>query len=246
MRYKGKTVVVTGGGSGIGAAMAHAFEGEGAQVAILDRARPQTNASGSTWRLQCDVSDEAQVTQTVEQVLERSGRIDVLMNNAGTLGYNTPVADLTLEDWRRTLSVNLDGVFLMSRAVLPVMVGQGTGVIINTASIASFVAGGGNSAYTASKAGVAGFTRAMAYEYGPLGIRVNAIAPGAIVTPLADHIKEDGKHTNALQQDRMDNVPSRRIGQPREIATVATFLASDDASFVNGAVYPVDGGWLAS
>lgn len=235
--------IVTGGNAGIGRAIVEACRRDGYICYSFDRVPPE---EGGAEALTVDVSSEAGVTTGVAEVLDRHGRVDALFNNAGMLGRPAAFHDLTLDDWNQVLAVNLAGIFLMSRAVIPAMLDAGHGAIVNTSSIAGLIAGGGSTAYSASKAGVIGLTRAMAYEYGPSGIRVNAIAPGATRTGLADHVRVDGRHPNPLQQHRIETTPLRRISDPTEIAEVAVFMASDRASFVTGALWTVDGGWTAS
>ena len=193
-----------------------------------------------------DISSPSDVNTAVAEVLDRHGRIDVLFNNAGMLGNPKKFHELSLADWERVISVNLNGTFLMSQAVLPSMLDAGHGSIVNTSSIAGLVAGGGSTAYSASKAAIIGLTRSMAYEYGRQGIRVNAVAPGGTRTSLADHVRVNGRHPNELQQHRMENTPLARLADPIEIARVAVFLGSEEASFVTGSVWTADGGWAAS
>ncbi len=234
--------IVTGGSAGIGSAIVAALRRDGYRCYSFDKAAGMDDPEAFA----VDVSDSAAVEAAVGSVRERHGRIDALFNNAGMLGRPATLHEFTPEDWNQVLAVNLTGAYLMSRAVLPTMLAEGRGVIVNTSSIAGLIAGGGSAAYSASKAGVIGLTRAMAYEYGPAGIRVNAIAPGATRTGLADHVRVNGRHPNDLQQHRIENTPLRRISSPDEIAEVATFLASDRASFVTGSVWTVDGGWTAA
>jgi len=235
--------IVTGGNAGIGKAIVEACRRDGYTCYSLDRVAPE---EPSPEAVTVDVSDGPQVREVVAGIVERHGRVDALFNNAGMLGNPAPFHELRWEDWDRVMAVNLGGMFHLSQAVLPTMLEAGRGAIVNTASIAGLVAGGGSTAYSASKAGVIGMTRAMAYEYGPRGIRVNAIAPGATRTGLADHVRVNGKHPNELQQHRIETAPLRRISDPSEIAEVAVFLASDRASFVTGALWTVDGGWTAA
>jgi 3-oxoacyl-[acyl-carrier protein] reductase len=248
--YSGKVVVITGAGSGMGRAMVSEFVSRGAYVAALDinLARAvETVEKLSTpdrgYPLQADVSDAGSVESAVKAVIERWERVDLLCNNAGILDGHAPAHEVSLEEWNRVLAVNLTGPFLMARAVIPHMLSQGKGAIINTSSTSGFSAAGGGSAYTASKHGVIGLTRQLTFEYGARGIRVNAICPGATATPLAlpEH--------NAASPDMdlaISKVPARRWCQPEEIAKLAAFLGSDDADYVHGSAYVMDGGWLTA
>nr|WP_272949986.1 glucose 1-dehydrogenase [Sinorhizobium meliloti] len=248
--YSGRVVVVTGAGSGMGRAMVSEFVSRGAYVAALDinMARAvetveKLEAPEMAFPLQVDVSDPQSVQRGVETIIARWGRIDLLCNNAGVLDAHAPAHEVSLEEWNRVLAVNLTGPFLMARAVIPQMLAQGKGAIINTASTSGFSAAGGGSAYTASKHGVIGLTRQLTFEYGARGIRVNSICPGATATPLAlpEH--------NAASPDMdlaISKVPARRWCQPEEIAKLAAFLGSDDADYVHGSAYVMDGGWLTA
>ncbi|AJC80830.1 3-oxoacyl-(acyl-carrier-protein) reductase protein [Rhizobium etli bv. phaseoli str. IE4803] len=248
--YSGRVVVITGAGSGMGRAMVGEFVSRGAYVAALDinlaRAVETVEklfAPDRAYPLQADVSDAGSVESAVKAIIERWERIDLLCNNAGILDGHAPAHEVSLEEWNRVLAVNLTGPFLMARAVIPHMLSQGKGAIINTSSTSGFSAAGGGSAYTASKHGVIGLTRQMTFEYGARGIRVNAICPGATATPLAlpEH--------NAASPDMdlaISKVPARRWCQPEEIAKLAAFLGSDDADYVHGSAYVMDGGWLTA
>jgi len=248
--YEGKVVIITGAGSGMGRAMVGEFVERGAEVAALDVNLERASETVRNLKvpamahaLKVDVTDAKSVGEAVDAVVARWGRIDLLCNNAGVLDGHAPAHEVSLEEWNRVIAVNLTGPFLMSRAVIPVMLKQGKGAIINTSSTSGFSAAGGGSAYTASKHGVIGLTRQMTFEYGALGIRVNAICPGATATPLAlpEH--------NAASPDMdlaISKVPARRWCQPEEIAKLAAFLGSDDADYVHGSAYVMDGGWLTA
>lgn len=251
MKFQGRVALITGAGSGMGRAMAEEFAAEGAQVVVLDlreeaaRETAQSiDVSGeNVLAVGTDVSNEAAVEAAVKSAIETFGRIDILCNNAGVLDDYAAGGDTSTELWDRILGVNLSGPFFVSRAVLPHMLQQGKGVIINTASISSFIAGGGGVAYTASKHGVLGLTRQMAFEYGGKGVRINAICPGPIHTGMTDHLltpEGRNEHVDAA----IAGTPAGRWGKPVEIARLATYLASDDADFVHGSAYVMDGGWL--
>lgn len=248
--YKGKVVVVTGAGSGMGRAMVGEFVSRGAKVAALDivlaRAVETVEKVGkpdNAYAFEVDVSTAQSVEKAVQAVIARWGRIDLLCNNAGILDGHASAHEVSVQEWDRVLAVNLTGPFLMSRAVIPQMLAQGKGAIINTSSTSGFSAAGGGTAYTASKHGVIGLTRQLTFEYGARGIRVNTICPGATATPLAlpEH--------NAASPDMdlaISKVPARRWCQPEEIAKLAAFLGSDDADYVHGSAYVMDGGWLTA
>ena len=248
--YAGKVVVITGAGSGMGRAMAIEFVSRGAKVAALDinLAGAQETVrligkSESVLSLRLDVADPASVQGCVETISSKWGRIDLLCNNAGILDKHSPAHETSFEEWSNVIAVNLTGPFLMCRAVIPLMLKQGKGAIINTSSTSGFSAAGGGTSYTASKHGVIGLTRQLTFEYGAKGIRVNAICPGATATPLAlpEH--------NAASPDMdlaISKVPARRWCQPEEIAKLAAFLGSDDADYVHGSAYVMDGGWLTA
>jgi len=249
MKLDGRIAIVTGAGSGMGRAMAREFHEQGASVVAVDI---RGSAAGETAALvndpdrslamAADVSDRDDVERVIAAVTARFGRVDLLCNNAGVLDDYTPAHETSDALWNRVIGVNLTGAFLFARAVVPAMMAQGKGVIINTASISSFVAGGGGAAYTASKHGVLGLTRQLAFDYGKHGVRVNAICPGAIHTGMTNHLlTPEGRnpHVDAA----VAGTPAGRWGKPEEIAHLALFLASDDADFIHGAAFTADGGW---
>lgn len=241
-RFEDRVALVTGGGSGIGEATCRRLAAEGARVVVVDidetgAQRVAGEIGGSAFR--ADVANPVQSEAMIEHAVETYGRLDVLDNNAtggGTIGR---IADLDLEAWNRALAVNLTAPFLAIKFALPVMLAQGKGAIVNIASNAALQAEEGLGAYASAKAGLLALTRNVAAEYGRRGIRCNAISPGAVETPptkafvaAVDGIRGRMERANTL----------RRLGQPEELAAVVAFLASDDASFVNGALYVVDGG----
>jgi 3-oxoacyl-[acyl-carrier protein] reductase len=247
-RLDGRTAVVTGGGSGIGLASARRFAREGAAVAVWDRepervrsaVRSIEDAGGVAAGEVVDISDAVSVREAAAATVAELGPVTVLMNNAGVLDDYAPILDTDEELWDRIVGVNLKGPFLVTRALLPAMIEAGGGAIVNTASIAGLVAGGGGTAYTSAKHGVVGLTKQLAFDYGKQGIRVNAILPGAIETGMTRQIFADA---DAVVMAAVRGVPAGRHGQPEEIAALAAFLVSDEASFTHGACYVADGGW---
>jgi NAD(P)-dependent dehydrogenase (short-subunit alcohol dehydrogenase family) len=248
-RYAGRVVLVTGGGSGIGEACCRRLAAEGARLAILDVDAVAAERVGATLRaagsdvhvLACDVSDATATERAIKTAAAQLGRIDVAVNNAGIAGVLTPISDYPPETWNQVLCVNLSGVFHCMRAELPLLVQQGGGVIINMASILGTVGFAGAAAYVAAKHGVIGLTRTAALEYGPAKVRVNAVCPSFIQTPLTLGPLPDGATWEALSALH----PLQRCAQPDEIASVVAFLGSDDARYMNGAVQVVDGGYTA-
>ncbi|EWS80158.1 SDR family NAD(P)-dependent oxidoreductase [Brachybacterium phenoliresistens] len=245
---RNKVVMVTGAARGIGAVIAHRFAQEGARVVALDLAFPEgdpaeAEAAGepAIGRVTCDVADPASVEAAVAEVVRRHGTIDVLINNAG-INVEGTVADLDWQRWRTCFDVNVGGVFLMSRAVAPVMQEAGRGRIINAASFAAIIPSVGSAAYAASKAAVVQLTRVLASELGPWDITVNAYAPGMVPTAMngfADMPQE--------AQDRLlDTLSLRRWESPDDVADLLVFLASDAASYITGTLVDVSGGKLAT
>ena len=248
MRLEGKTAIVTGGGSGIGRATAELFAREGARVVVAEYdsktgsevAESITQSGGTATFIQVDVADSAQVEQMVKATLEAYQRIDILFNNAGILAFGT-ILDTDESTWDRVIEINLKGVYLCSKLVLPHMIAAGSGSIVNMSSSTGAHDGNGNSAaYVASKGGVTLLTKCMAIDHAADGVRVNAIAPGPTDTPmLRDNLTPD-----ALEEF-MTTFPAKRLGLPSELAQAALFLASDEASFVTGSILAVDGGQTA-
>jgi NAD(P)-dependent dehydrogenase (short-subunit alcohol dehydrogenase family) len=249
MKYDGKVVMVTGAGSGMGRAMVKEFVAYGARVAALGRRLENTlestalaKAGEQAVAIKTDVANEADVAAAVDKVFTKWGRIDLLCNNAGVLDTYKPGHEVSLKEWNDVMAINVTGPFLMSKYVIPHMLTQGKGGIINIASTSSFSAAGGGCAYTASKHAVLGLTRQLCFEYGARGIRVNAICPGATATPMA--IPANKTETSPDMEAAIATVPARRWCRPEEIAKMAAFLGSDDADYVQGSAYVIDGGWL--
>jgi 3-oxoacyl-[acyl-carrier protein] reductase len=242
-RLAGKVSIITGAGQGIGLATALKFAQEGAVViaadvrqAQVDAAVAQCQALGATaMGLVVDVTQRAMVDDMVQRVLQAHGRIDVLVNNAG-ITQDARLQKMTLEQFDRVIDVNLRGVFHCAQAVADAMVAQGSGVILNASSVVGVYGNFGQTNYAASKFGVIGFTKTWSRELGPKGIRVNAVAPGFVQTPILKSMPDK------VIASMADRVPLKRLGEPEEIANVYAFLASDEASYVNGAVLEVSGG----
>jgi NAD(P)-dependent dehydrogenase (short-subunit alcohol dehydrogenase family) len=245
-KLEGKVALITGAGSGIGRATALLFAKEGAKVSVVDyvpaggkeTAKMVREAGGEAIFIEADVSKAADVEKMIKTTLDKYRRIDILYNNAGVMGAYAFTADTPEKKWDTILNINLKGVFLGSKHVIPVMLNQGGGVIINTASTAGIVGLPGLPAYCASKAGVIQLTKTMALEYADQNIRVNCICPGGIMTAMTQPPGPD----EPLPPFRQSQ-PMRRFGQPEEIARAALYLASDDSSYVTGAALVVDGGW---
>ncbi len=251
MSYEGKVVVVTGAGSGMGRAMVHEFAKRGAKVAALGRTfdkvekvASEVEDSSAVLPIRADVVSEEDVKSAIDQVIAKWGRIDLLVNNAGVLDSYEPAHKVSLEEWSQVMAINATGPFLTAKYSIPHMLEQGKGAIINIASTASSSAAGGGSAYTASKHAVLGLTRQLSFEYGGQGIRINAISPGATATPMA--IPAEKTATSPDMEAAVATVPAKRWCQPEEIAKLAAFLGSDDADYVHGAEYVIDGGWLTA
>jgi NAD(P)-dependent dehydrogenase (short-subunit alcohol dehydrogenase family) len=251
--FAGRVAVVTGGAGGIGLAAATAFATRGASVVLVDRDEERleeacAGIAGNVLAVTADVSVEGDVRRCVEAAVERHGQIDVLFNNAGIEGRNTPLAECPVELFDDVMAVNVRGIFLGLRHVLPVMLAAGRGAIVNTASMASFVAHPGRGPYSASKHAILGLTKAAAAEVAARGVRVNAICPGAVDTSLSRRIAADVDRARPDEAFArvLPKIPAGRYATPEEIAAVVCFLASDAASYVNGAAWLVDGGFLAT
>jgi NAD(P)-dependent dehydrogenase (short-subunit alcohol dehydrogenase family) len=246
----GRVAIVTGAARGIGAAIARAFDDRGASVAICDVAgNPEQVASGlrNSIGVVCDVSSEDDVDALIERTHSEFGRLDIVVNNAGIDGAFNPLAESAPDTFDQVIAVNLRGVYLVMRKSIPALISSGGGSVINIASVAAVVAFAGTSAYTASKAGVVGLTRLAAHEYGSSGVRVNAILPGVIETPMLADLKETAPEMyEQVRAQAVAMTSQARLGQPDEIASVAAFLAGDGASFLTGAAIPVDGGYTVA
>ncbi|MBU5349094.1 SDR family NAD(P)-dependent oxidoreductase [Paenibacillus lautus] len=246
MKFESKVVIVTGGASGIGEAAVRLFVEEGAKVVIADYSdRGQAvsdelrGAGFETLFVKTDVTQEQEVANMVKQTVEHFGRVDVLFANAG-IAHDAPADQLSMDNWQRTIDINLTGVFLCDKYVIQQMLSQGDGgAIVNCGSIHSHVGKAGVTAYASAKGGVKLLTQSMSADYAPKGIRVNAVCPGYIDTPLIQG------RTEAITQHLVGLHPMGRLGQPEEVAKAVLFLASEDASFITGTSLLVDGGYTA-
>jgi NAD(P)-dependent dehydrogenase (short-subunit alcohol dehydrogenase family) len=237
----GTRVLVTGGAQGIGRAVADAFHARGARVCVFDLG-PVPDAPAEWLVVRGNVTVAAEIEAAFAAMDARWGGVDVAHANAG-ISANKPTLELTEEEWRRTIDVNLTGAFLTAQAAGRRMVKQGRGLLLFTASLYHATAGAARAAYCGSKGGVANLARALACEWGEHGVRVNALAPGYVETPfVADLVARGRLDGNAIRH----RSPQRRLVQPKEVAAMALFLASPAASSVNGAVLAVDGGWTAN
>lgn len=241
-RLDGQVALITGAARGIGRAIAARFADEGARLVLVDVtpfAPEDVPAPAATTRiLTASVADEDTLARAVALAVADFGRLDILVNNAFATVHKS-ITELTADEWRLTLDVSLTAVFYACKHAIPIMQAQGGGAIVNLSSVNSLVAAPGMPAYTAAKGGVAALTRQLAVEYGPYGIRANAIRPGTIAT---EYVLEGVLADPVEAQATVDSCPLRRVGTPVDIANAALFLASDEASFINGVVLVVDGG----
>ncbi len=248
--FEGKVAFVTGAGAGMGAATARDFAEAGAAVAIADldgeaaeRFAAALNAEGHrALALQCDVSDEAQVERAVARTVEAFGSLDMAFNNAGIMLPPVDAADEKAEAFDKIIAVNLRGVWASMKHELLQMRKQGSGAIVNCSSLGGLVGGNGRATYHATKHGVLGQTKSVALQYGPLGVRVNAVCPGTIDTPMVARMTTAGELD---PEAAVAAIPLGRLGRPEEVAAAVLWLCSDAASFVTGVALPVDGGFTA-
>jgi len=246
MRLKDKVAIITGAGSGIGRAAAIMFAREGAKVVAADwqegggqkTAELIKQRGGEAIFVKTDVSRAGDAEKLIKQSLKKFGRVDILFNNAGIVAMGA-LHETPEEEWDKIINVNLKGVFLCSKAVIPQMLKQGKGKIVNTSSIAGLIGFDQLGAYCASKGGIIALTREMALEYGPKKINVNCIAPGVIKTAMTKDMLSDP----ATAQGFAASTPYPRLGEGEDIAAAAVYLASDEADFVTGQILVVDGGW---
>jgi NAD(P)-dependent dehydrogenase (short-subunit alcohol dehydrogenase family) len=254
LRFEGKVALVTGAGSGLGQAAAQRLASEAAKLALVDvseaglaetvslieRERPDAEVI----TVVADVSSESHVERYIAETLAKFGRIDCFFNNAGVEGTQSLTEDYDSQEFERVTGVNLNGVFFGLKHVLRVMKQHGSGSIVNTASVGGIRGVGNQSGYAAAKHGVVGLTRNSGVEYGQFGISVNAIAPGAIMTPMiVGSLKQiDPENWEAVGREYVSVNPMQRFGEPEEVAALVAFLLSDEAVFINAAVIPIDGG----
>jgi NAD(P)-dependent dehydrogenase (short-subunit alcohol dehydrogenase family) len=252
MRLAGKSAIVTGGAGGIGRATSLALAAEGARVAVVDLQQDAAEAvaaeiraaGGEALAIAADVSAEADVERAVATAVDAFGGLDIAFNNAGIIRRTTAV-ETTVEEWDRVFGVNVRGIFLMCKHVVPVMAAKGKGSIINTGSGWGLKGGGQAISYCASKGAVVNMTRALAIDHGPQGIRVNSVNPGDVNTGmLRDEARQLGQEAGAFLADAADR-PLGRMGEPTEIAAAVVWLASDESSYVTGSALVVDGGGIA-
>jgi len=244
-RFTGRVALVTGAASGIGQATAVAFAREGARVAILDRTADALQATAEAVRaaggeglvLACDIARSEQVEAAIAETVATFGRLDIAFNNAGVENVAAPVAEIALADWDRILDINLRGTFVCMKHEIAQMLSQGGGVIVNTASGAGIRGVAGGASYAASKHAVIGLTKSAALDYATANIRVNAVLPGNIATPMMD------RFTGGDIQKAIDLEPVGRLGRPEEIAEAVLWMSADLGAFVTGAAISVDGGW---
>lgn len=247
-KLQDQIVIVTGGASGIGRGCAELFAAEGATVVVADiqedAGRKLADSLAGAY-VKVDVTDPVSVEALMKSVVDRYGRIDVLMNNAGIDGEPAVTADSTLENWRRVIAINLDGVYYGMKYALPTLVKQRSGVILNTASTVGLNAMGGLPAYSASKAGVIQLSKAVAIENAFYGIRVNAICPSVVETPLLTHFIENAPDPAAARQGLASLNPLPGMVTVDAVAKAALFLVSDDSKFITAVALPIDGGFTA-
>ncbi|MGD0425516.1 MAG: SDR family NAD(P)-dependent oxidoreductase [Candidatus Acidiferrales bacterium] len=252
LQLSGKVAFITGGGTGIGRACALAFAREGAQVAVAGRRKEPLDkvageiaaAGGKSLALSCDVTQRSSVEGALAQAEKHFGRLDTLVNNAGAVVVAT-VEHTSDEDWNRVLTVNLTGTFFVSRAALAPLRRAGGGSIVNIGSALGLVARKDRAAYCAAKTGVSGLTRAMALDHAHEKIRVNCICPTLVATELGMKSIHRTANAEAEIQKRIAEIPIGRLGKPEDVAAMAVYLASEDASWVTGASFPLDGGLTA-
>jgi NAD(P)-dependent dehydrogenase (short-subunit alcohol dehydrogenase family) len=254
MRFIDKVVLVTGAGTGIGQVIAVRFAREGARVVLSGRRKERlddtrariADAGGEAVAVDGDVAEEASANRMVDEAVGRWGRLDVVVNNAGTITSRTAAAETPPEDWDRMMATNVRGVFLVCRRAIPIMGDQGGGAIVNIASVAGHRGQPANSAYSTTKGAVLNLTRSLAVDYGSRGIRVNAVSPSLVETEMARTRLRPGEDWNdRAAREWIPNYPLGRLGRPDDIAGAVLFLASDDASWISGIDLVVDGGYMA-
>jgi NAD(P)-dependent dehydrogenase (short-subunit alcohol dehydrogenase family) len=247
--FEGKVAIVTGGASGIGQSTALKYAGNSASVVVADINAERgyetvaivQKTGGRAIFVETDVSDPLSCKVLIDTTLREFGRLDYACNNAGIAGEQSPTAEYSIEGWQKLIAVNLSGVFYCMKYEIPAMLNSGGGVIVNMASILGHVGFAGAPAYVSAKHGVVGLTENAALEYGQHGIRVNAVGPGFIKTPLISVLDQDPK----VMEQIVALHPMGRLGRPEEVAELVIWLSSDKASFITGGYFPIDGGYLA-
>jgi NAD(P)-dependent dehydrogenase (short-subunit alcohol dehydrogenase family) len=251
-RLSGKAALITGGGAGIGRAIALAFAREGASVAVAGRRLEKLKAvageiekqGGAAMALECDVTRAKDAERAVHESAKKFGKLNVLVNNAGTLSVST-VDSISEEDWDRVMTVNVKGPFLMSRAALKEFRKAGGGAIVNIGSVLGLVAMKDRAAYCASKGGVTMLTKAMALDHAHENVRVNCICPSIVETELVKGLFDNSEQGQRLRKSRIGTIPLGRFGKPVDVAELAVFLASEESSWLTGTAIPLDGGLTA-
>ncbi len=249
-RLQGKVAIITGGNAGIGEAIAKAFVREGASVVITGRRQKELDRvvndimkeQGEAFAVAGSVTDELHVQETVRQTVRQFGQLDILVNNAGVGDFGKRLHEIDDATWTQVFDVNLTGVFRMTRAVLPQMLKQGKGAIVNISSIASVIGLPSLPVYAASKGGLDALTRALAVDYAKDGIRCNVVNPGLIDTPMAAPLMSNSELLDPI----LSHYPIRRAGKPEEVANMVLYLVSDEATWVTGGTFPIDGGMTIS
>jgi len=246
MKLKNKIAIVTGAASGIGLGIAEIFSEQGATLVVADRHEDTGQAVArklgkNAIFITCDVADEHSVHAMVQATVDAYGRVDVLVNNAG-VNFSKPFDQLTFEDWDRVINVDLRGVFLCTHACIGHFLKQGSGNVVNIASVHTQATVPGAAPYAAAKWGVLGMTKSLAVEYASRGIRFNCLSPGLIDTQIWKDLQDAAQDTQACQAHWWANIPAGRVGSPRKMGQIAAFLASDDAAYITGANLVADGG----
>lgn len=248
-RFEGKVVFVTGGASGLGEAAARAFDAEGARLAIADineeGAREVAESLNDGFALRVDTSDASSVEQAVAATVEHFGRIDVIFNNAGISGEQKPVHEMSVENWERVVAINGTGFFHVLKYGIAAMLKTGGGAIVNTSSTNGLIGIPNIAPYTFTKWGVIGLTKSVAMEYAQKGIRVNAVAPTVVRTPLVVQYIKDAPDPEAMAKEMENFNPMPGMPTPEDVAAAVLYLASDEARFITGHVIPIDGGYTA-